>query len=270
MGKISKSRLAKELGVSRGMLYYQRKRPKKNEETRRLIELVMMRNPGYGHRRVAINLGLNHKKAHRVMKLYGLKPARRAKTPSKPADAGKESKAHPCITTMLCPIVPDYVWVSDFTFIAFHAKFIYLATVVDLYTKEILGASIMIRHTSELVLRALRNALEKTNQSPTWFHSDQGSEYDSEIVFTELTANNIKISMSPKSSPWRNGSQESFFGRFKVEFGDPERFTTLPELMEEIYSYIFYYNYQRIHSKHKMPPSQVRNTFCRIAVVLPM
>jgi transposase InsO family protein len=64
-----------------------------------------------------------------------------------------------------------------------------------------------------------------------------------------------KISASDKASPWQNGYQESFFGRFKDEFGDFSRFETIGELMEEIYSQINYYNTQRIHRSLKMPPA---------------
>ena len=61
--------------------------------------------------------------------------------------------------------------------------------------------------------------------------------------------------MSPKASPWRNGSQESFFGRFKTEFGDPDRFDSLEELVAAIYSHIAYYNNLRIQSRVRMAPA---------------
>jgi transposase InsO family protein len=64
----------------------------------------------------------------------------------------------------------------------------------------------------------------------------------------------IKISVSDKSSPWQNSYQESFFGRFKDEFGDFNRFDNIGELIEEIYSQIYYYNYKRIHTSLKTTP----------------
>lgn len=256
MKAVTKAALARELGVSRGMLYYERKRERADDELRGAIEAVMMAHPGYGHRRIAMELKMNHKRILRVMKLFSLRPARRARSPSKPLDVGKEACSYPCITTAMCPIVPDIVWVSDFTFIPFHGRFVYLATVVDLFTKEVRGVSVMVRHTTELVLQALRMALREG--MPEWFHSDQGSEYDSHLVYQELRSHGIKLSMSPKSSPWRNGAQESFFGRFKVEFGDPERFIQLGELIEAIYAFIAYYNTRRIHTRHKMAPATAR------------
>jgi transposase InsO family protein len=80
-------------------------------------------------------------------------------------------------------------------------------------------------------------------------------------MLSELAKHNIQVSMTPKASPWRNGAQESFFGRFKIEFGDPERFKTLADLIEAIYAFIAYYNNQRIHTKLRMPPSKFQQQF---------
>ena len=116
----------------------------------------------------------------------------------------------------------------------------------------------MTHHHRELVLETMRDALEKANCAPEWFHSDQGSEYTSDDFEELLLLKNINASKSPKASPWRNGAQESFFGRFKVEFGDPACYESLPELMEAIYQYIRYYNYERIHTRLRTTPQKFR------------
>jgi hypothetical protein len=67
--------------------------------------------------------------------------------------------------------------------------------------------------------------------------------------------------MSPNSSPWRNGAQESFFVRFKVEFGDPDRFHSLGEFLEAIYTHIHYFAYGRIKNKLKMTPAEFRENW---------
>ena len=113
----------------------------------------------------------------------------------------------------------------------------------------------MTEHSAELVVRVLMTAVLGSDTTPTWFHSDQGSEYTSYALTQLLAKHGIQASHSPRYSPWRNGSQESFFGRFKVEFGDPARFLTLPELMEAIYAYISYYNTACIHTAHRIPPA---------------
>lgn len=65
----------------------------------------------------------------------------------------------------------------------------------------------------------------------------------------------VKISVSDKASPWQNGYQESFFGKFKDEAGDLNRFDTAGELIEAVYQQVHYYNHERIHTKLKMPPA---------------
>jgi len=91
---------------------------------------------------------------------------------------------------------------------------------------------------------------------PYIFHTDQGSEYDSSQCKAWLLAHQILPSHSGKSRPWENGSQESFFGRFKQELGNINRFKTLDELIEAIYQKIYYYNHARIHRSLRMSPRQ--------------
>jgi len=218
----------------------------------------MEQNPGYGSPRVAIALKINEKRAARVMRKFGLKPARRSKTPRKPEDQGNAPLSHPNILGRLSPIAPNVVWVSDFTFISYKGEFIYLCTVIDAYTGEVLGFNISRRHDAGFVRLAIERALRATNERPLWFHSDQGSEYASEKVAAWLASLGITVSMNPKGSPWCNGSQESFFGRFKVEFGDFGRFDTYADLLEEIYSQLNYFSNLRIKTKLKMAPAEFR------------
>lgn len=254
----NKSALAKELGVSRSSLYYRPKKPDKDEALRREIERVMLKNPGYGSPRVAIALKINEKRAARVMKKFGLRPARRSKTPYKPADQVRESLALPCVLSTLSPIAPDVVWASDFTFICYRGSFVYLCTVIDVFTGEVLGFNISRTHDANFVLLAIKRAVERTATVPECFHSDQGSEYASNRVQSFLESRGVTISMNPKSSPWCNGSQESFFGRFKVEFGEFDRFETYAELLEELYQQLSYFTFERIKTKLRMSPAEFR------------
>jgi transposase InsO family protein len=99
----------------------------------------------------------------------------------------------------------------------------------------------------------------KNHEAPEIIHSDQGSEYDSEDFTILVKTTGAKLSMSDKGSPWQNGHQESFFGHFKDEAGDLNRFETLGELIEYIYQQMYYYNHKRIHSVLKMSPIQYRD-----------
>lgn len=256
--QVPKTELARRLGVCRGSLYYKHKLPAKDEELRQRVESVMLKNPGYGHRRVADALGISRERARRVMRKFHMKPARRAKVPKKPLDEGRPPEPYPDITAKMCPCVPHAIWASDFTYICYRGNFLYLATILDLFTGEVLAAQIMTSHPAELVLRPLLAALLRMGGIPEWFHSDQGSEYISEDVRQVLNLLGVKISMAPKKSPWRNGSQESFFGRFKVEFGDPERFDTLDQLVEALYGHIAYFSNYRIKNRLHMSPADFR------------
>ena len=232
--------------------------PDKDDALRRQIEAVMLENPGYGSPRVAIALGIDDKRVARVMRKFGLRPARRSKTPRKPNDEGREALSYPNILARLCPVAPDVVWASDFTFISYRGAFVYLCTVIDVFTGEVLGFNISRTHDASFVRLAVKRAIERTGTTPVWFHSDQGSEYGSETIAEWLEDLGVTISMNPKGSPWCNGSQESFFGRFKVEFGDFHRFGTLADLLEALYEQLNYFSNRRIKTKLKMAPAQFR------------
>ncbi|PIQ74365.1 MAG: hypothetical protein CO002_03340 [Candidatus Portnoybacteria bacterium CG_4_8_14_3_um_filter_44_10] len=250
----SKQELAKQLGVSRQSLYYQPKLPGKDLKLKAEIEKVMTDNKAYGHKRIAWALNINKKRALRVMKLFDLKPQRRRKKPEKSRDAGQAPMAIPNLVQGIIIDAPNKVWVSDFTYLAHYGRFVYLATLEDLFTRQVVGWEISIRHNADLVAQALLNALEYY-PAPQIAHSDQGSEYRSEMYLNLLKSLNIQPSMSQKSSPWQNGHQESFYSGFKLELGHPECYPTPGELIEAIARQIYYYNNQRIHTALKCPPA---------------
>ena len=256
--KENKTRLAKKLGISRGMLYYRHKRGVIDEELKERILAVLKRHKAYGHKRIALELKRNKKQILRVMKKFGIKPYRRRKTPRKKGDEGKPVTQIQNLIEGFCPVKPNVVWVGDFTWIYFNGVFYYLATVMDLYTREIIGWSFSSHHNTELVIEAFADAVKKTNITPIYFHCDQGSEYDSEVYLLLMQQGHILLSMSRKSHPWENGFQESFYSNFKVELGDPERFEDLGELIEAIAQAIYYYNHDRIHTSLKMSPVQFK------------
>ena len=156
--KITKTQVAKKLGISRGMLYYQHKRPLIDEEVKHQIEAVLTEHKAYGHKRIAPELKLNKKRILRVMKKFHIKPYRRSpKKPGKKEDTGKAAEKDSVnIYKLLCPIAPSIVWVSDFTYIKFKGRFIYVATIMDMYTREIIGIAISRFHNQNLVRAADR------------------------------------------------------------------------------------------------------------------
>ena len=151
------------------------------------------------------------------------------------------------------PYGPGDIYASDFTYIKYRGKWLYVATVLDVYTREIVGVSILNTHATQLVMNALGSAVLH-RAPPRIIHSDQGSEYASKDYTTLIQKLGIKQSMSAPGCPWENGYQESFYKGFKLDLGDPNRFETLGELVAAVYQTINYYNQSRIHSALKVPP----------------
>lgn len=265
MEKPTKTALAKRLGIHRSMLYYRHIRPVVDEELKRQIETVLTKHKAYGHKRIALELKLNKKRIRRVMKKYGMKPyRRRSKIPRKKDDEGKVAEENTInIYKLLCPICINVVWVSDFTYIKFQGKFIYMATIIDMFTREIIGLAVSRFHDRNLVMEAFMDAERKIKTHPIYLHSDQGSEYTSEEYKSYVKSKEITMSFADKGSPWQNGFQESFYQGFKVDLGETSQFETIGELVDAIYQTIYYYNNDRIHTSLKMSPVAFRKAFLK-------
>lgn len=257
----TKTSLAKKLGVSRGMLYYQPKRELIDEALKKMVEKVLEDHQSYGHKRIAMELKLNKKRIRRIMKKFHLMPARRRKQDfTKPDDLGKPETKYLNLIETFCPIRPNIVWVGDFTHIRFRDSWVYLATVMDIYSREIVGWHLSTTHTRDLIIEAFLNAVDKRKTVPVYFHSDQGSEYESDEYLSLLENQGIIVSMSRKSSPWENGYQESFYSGFKLDLGPTNHYQDLGELIEIISKQLHYYNNSRIHTSLKMSPVAFRNS----------
>ena len=226
-------------------------------------------HPFYGVRRLALHLGWNQKKARRIRSLAGVTIARPGKkkrhSSSAPAEiaaapnalkhfAVPRDKARPQAGFSYAGMIHSGAWVQDFTHLRFMGEEHYLAVVLDLKTRQVVGWRLGTRHSSELTLAAVLDALSK-HPSPTILHSDQGSEYLS-YKHQELCARmEITLSCSKRASPWQNGFMERFFGGFKLELGNVNRHKDLAQFHEAIALAIFYYNTKRIHLALKMSPA---------------
>lgn len=242
-----------KIGISRTHQYYKHKQPDKDWITKQLIETALREHPAYGHKRLAIHLKINKKRVLRIMKKFGIKPYRRH-TKLKKTEKQKDSVI-PNLLLFETPQGPGDIYASDFTYLKFRGKWIYPATIIDLYTREIVGVSVLTTHNTQLVMNAFMSAtLHRT--PPRIIHSDQGSEYNSDDYASLCTSLNIVQSMSHPGCPWENGYQESYYDGFKIELGDPNRFDTLGELVAAIYQTINYYNTNRIHTALGMAPLQ--------------
>jgi putative transposase len=147
---------------------------------------------------------------------------------------------------------PDRAWVADITSIPTAQGWLYLAVMIDLFSRRVVGWSMAEHLRTELVLTALEAALGQRLPSPTGlvFHSDRGSQYASGDYQTALQKASILCSMSRRVNCWDNSVAESFFGTLKTELIHPRMFssrgiarTTIAEWIE------VFYNRQRLHSK---------------------
>ena len=243
--------MARAMGVSRASLYYIPKQPTKDWAVKVLIEEELRRHhESYGSRRLADALKMGRQRMRRVMHLYGIKPYRRH---GKKYKKSKAKRHFPNLLLEMMPSYPNHVWVTDFTELVFHGRKLYVSTILDLFTRQLMGVHIALRKGVALTIHTLGDALLH-HPKPAIFHSDNGREYGARLFLRALTEFGINISRSNKKSPWENGYQESFYSQFKVDLGDPNRFKTLGELVYEIHHLIWKYNHTRIHSALRMSP----------------
>jgi transposase InsO family protein len=123
-----------------------------------------------------------------------------------------------------------------------------------------MGFNLGDQHNADLVLQTIKEAVLKHRRLPKIFHADRGKEFLNKSCIDYFKKCHIQISASDPGSPWQNGHAESFFSRLKAETGDLNRFSSPEELAEYIYSYINYYNKDRIIGRLKMSPIQYKQT----------
>lgn len=249
----SRYAVAKATGIPLSTVYYAKKLPAKDAALKIRIQEALRYHPAYGHKKLALRLAVNKKRVLRVMRIFGIRPyRRRGKKTRKYEDV--PIHAYPNLLKYVSPLKAGIIWAADFTYLPFKNGFVYLATVIDVYTREIMGWSVMTRRSAGLVLHVFFHALARHGR-PAIFHSDNGKEYHAKVMRRALTELGIAISRTAPGSPWENTYQESFYSQFKLELGDPQRFRTLGELVYAIHRTLWEYNHTRIHLALKMPPA---------------
>ncbi len=148
------------------------------------------------------------------------------------------------------PTRPDQTWTADITYIPTAEGWLYLAVVMDLYTRMIVGWSMDARMTRELVTNALRMGyFRRRPQAGLLHHSDRGSQYASHDYQAQLTRYGMRASMSRKGNCWDNAPMESFFNSMKNERTHGQRYATREEARQDTFEYIeAFYNRRRRHS----------------------
>lgn len=237
-------------------------RTKQDERLSGLIKQFWLESGGvYGYRKVHSDLrdhgetcGPN--RVHRLMRQAGLKAQVGYRKPRY-----KSGEAHVVVPNRLQrqfePEAPDQAWVTDITYIRTHEGWLYLAVVVDLFSRRVIGWSMQSRITKELVLDALLMAVWRRNPSnKVMVHSDQGSQYTSEDWSKFLKAHGLEASMSRRGNCHDNAVAESFFQLLKRERIKRKVYTTRNEARSDIFDYIeMFYNTRRKHGfNDQLPP----------------
>lgn len=148
------------------------------------------------------------------------------------------------------PALPNQVWAGDITFIPSGEKWLYLAVVIDLCSRRIVGWALADHLRSDLVVEAMEQAIaSRRHLNGLIFHSDRGSQYGSRAFRQILRRADIRQSMSARANPYHNAWTESFMGTLKAEMLQNGRFINATDARAEIFAFIdCYYNTQRLHS----------------------
>ena len=185
----------------------------------------------------------------RLMREEGLQGQRRKRYNPYSTDSNHGFRIAPNALGDYGPITgPNEVWVADITYIRVIEGWVYLAAILDLYSRKIVGWSMSSRIDTALTKTALRRAI-KARGAPQVHHSDRGSQYASDEYQKELKAYGIIPSMSRKGNPYDNATMESFFGTLKNEEVRGQTYSSKREARMAIFSYIeAFYNTSRIHT----------------------
>jgi transposase InsO family protein len=248
------------LGVSRSGYYQWKKaeptlRDREEAELVKQIRRVFAANKGrYGSPRVSQALRQNgidcgENRVARLMRENEL--AARRKQSFRPRTTVAGNGAVPNLIKDLEPSGVDQVWVSDITYVATVEGWLYLAVILDLFSRKVVGWKLAETLEAELVVTALKNALMmRKPDRGLYFHSDRGSQYSSQAVLKPLRVIEANLSMSGVGNCYDNAKAEAFFSTLKTECFPPNQLFSSKALARgEIFEYIeVYYNNQRLHS----------------------
>ena len=247
------------MGLGRSTYYYRLRqkalRAKKEEvDLRDRIEKIVVKRAGYGYRRVTYQLRregykINHKRVARLMREQSLQCQVKRRW-VKTTDSDHGYRIYPNLIKELKITGGNQVWVADITYIRIMTGFLYLAVVLDLFSRKVIGWALSEHIDAQLTLTALRVALDdRGSVEGCIHHSDRGVQYACHVYVEELEAAKIRISMARKGNPYDNAAAESFMKTLKCEevylwdyhnVEDVKR--RIPYFLQEVY------NQKRLHS----------------------
>lgn len=223
-------------------------------ELRDLIQRIALEWPSYGRPRITAELRrrgwvVNAKRVYRLMREDNLLCVRRRKFVVT-TDSNHGWKVYPNLACDLVLTGVNQLWIADITYIRLVEEFVFLAAILDAFSRRVIGWALERTLEEELTLTALRMALRRRTMEPGLVHhSDRGSQYASHQYTDLLQAHGIRISMSRKANPWDNAACESFMKTLKYEEVYRNEYRNLAEARAAIAVFLEkVYNGKRLHS----------------------
>ena len=241
------------IGYSRSRYYYEPRLETKNkdEELKLAIADAAGRYPTYGYRRITKQLHregwkVNHKRVSRLMRQMGLLAQKRVRR-KRTTNSVHGYRRYPNLEKGLVVERPDQVWVADITYIRLKEEFVYLAVVMDVFTRSIRGWHLDKTMEKSLTMTALEKGLAKA--IPEIHHSDQGVQYAANDYVKMLEERGVKISMAAVGKAWENGYAERLMRTIKEEEVDLSEYRNFSEVYERVEEFLEeVYMKKRIHS----------------------
>jgi len=265
-------KMAEVLGVNRSGYYAYRVRLKssralENERLQTLIRLIWGKSRElYGSPRITAELrsqGLRYSKNRvaRLMREAGIR-SQTKKAFKVTTKSGGLTEADDLVQRCFQADGPGQIWVSDITYVRTKERWLYLAVVMDLYHRAVVGWALERRAGQELVMTALNHALLRhPPENGLVFHTDRGGQYRGQQMKRLLLRHGIRLSLGGRGDCYDNAAMESFFSTLKSELVNREEFQTEREARQRLYEYIeVYYNRQRRHSTlNYLTPAEYAN-----------
>ncbi len=218
---------------------------------RTAIEQIVIRWPFYGYRRVAAQLQrdgwtVNSKLVRRLLHAFG-QQGRVGRVRWHTTDSTHALPRYPNLVRELATVYPDQIWCADITYLRLDTRFIFLAVILDAFTRTVRGWQLGRSLSHELALRALEQALQQ--RTPRIHHSDQGVQYAARQYVEQLTRCSVQISMAEVGQPTQNALVERFMRTLKEEHVDYTEYADFRDAEGQLKQWLeVEYNQQRIHS----------------------